>query len=100
MRLWFNIHSVAQYQKKLKGDPLEALNNFRKKRILNSLIVPKNEKRILGFFIIHSVAKYRKIEGERFGDIKKFSKSHNVEKTWKGDLLVSSGFVRFVGKVC
>ena len=43
-----NKHSVAKFQKKLKGNPLESLKNFRKKnkkmRIFNSLIVPKNLK--------------------------------------------------------
>ena len=43
---FFNNHSVAKFQKKLKGNPLESLKNFRKKkqkmRFFNSLSAEKS----------------------------------------------------------
>ena len=50
-----------------------------------------------GYFKIHSIAKHQKIEGGPFGG-KIFSESHNVEKNWKGDLLVSPGIVCYAEK--
>ena len=40
----------------------------------------------------------KKLEGGLFWDIKKFSKkiSHSAETSWKGDPLVSSGFLSYV----
>ena len=76
----FNNHSVAKFQKKLKGNPLESLKNFRKKttkmRTFNTHSAKESERRDpLGFFNIRSVAKYQnKLKGGPFEDIKKFSK--------------------------
>ena len=79
------------------------LNIRRKMRILNSLIVPKivcERGDPLGFFNIHSVAKYQKNEGGPFEDIKNFSKtkvgimnSLIVSKKWKeGTVLLWKSF--------
>ena len=70
---FFNSHAVANYQK-LEGDPLQTLQNFRKK----SHTVPK------------------KMKGGPFGNIEKFSKNHTGPKKLKGDPLLSSGFVLYV----
>ena len=51
-------------------------------RIFNSLIVPKNLKEgtLSGFLNIRSVAKYQKMKGGIFGDMKKkCEKSHKAE---------------------
>ena len=75
---FFNNHSVAKFQKKLKGNPLETLKNFRKKNNENfsqSHSAEKSERDPLGFFNIRSVAKYQnKLKGGPFEDIKNFSK--------------------------
>ena len=42
--------------------------------------MPKKCKRGLGFFNIHFVAKYRKIEGGLIGDTKKSHKAEKIEK--------------------
>ena len=48
-------------------------------KIVNSLIVPKNVKGgPLGFFNIHSVAKYQKMKGDPLKNFEK--KSHNAAK--------------------
>ena len=54
-----------------------------------------------GFINIHSVAKYRKIEGGPFETLKNFSKkkSHKAEKNPKGDPSGTSGFVGYLEKV-
>ena len=71
-----NKHSVAKFQKKLKGNPLESLKNFRKKTKKNenfqqSHSAEKSERRDpLGFFNSRSVAKYQnKLKGGPFEDI-------------------------------
>ena len=66
---------------KNKGGPLGHFLKFEKfpkkikMRSLNSVTVPKNViGDHLGFFDIHCVAKYKKIEGGPFGEIQKASK--------------------------
>ena len=80
--------------------------------------MPKNWKGDpLGFFIIHSVAKHQKIEGEKFYFRKKISvpkkterggpfgeknfpkkKSRSAKQIERGDHLVSPGMVCYAGK--
>ena len=45
----------------------------------------------MGFFKLHSVANYQKIEGGPFGDIEKVSKSHTTEKRGKSHSVEKSG---------
>ena len=56
---------LLQNFKKLKGDPLESLENFRKKmRNFNSPIVPKNLKKgPFGVFNIRSLQNIKQIGG-------------------------------------
>ena len=60
-------------------------------RIFNSLIVPKNlRETLLNFFNVRSVAKYQKMKGGPFEDIKKFSKiSLKKPKRGEGGLILS-----------
>ena len=82
MRLWFNIHSAAKYQK-LQGDHLEILN-FRKKVSMPK----KSERGVFWDLNIHSVTKHQKIlRGTLWR--KSFVKSHNAKKNERGDPLVS-----------
>ena len=79
---FFNIHSFAKLQKKLKGDPLKTLKNFRKNEF-NSLTVPKNlrEGTLWDFLILVLLQNIKKLKGGPFGDIKNFQKkSHKAER--------------------
>ena len=62
----FTILPVAKYQK-LKGDPLEALKNFRKKTRNENFekchSAEKCKRETFGIFNIHSIAKYQKNSG-------------------------------------
>ena len=74
---FFNIRSVARYQTKRTGDPLETLKKFEKKsrlRILNNLIVPKVPKKgtLLGF--LTSVLLQNIKKGDSLGTFKKLRK--------------------------
>ena len=65
--------------------------SYRVETIMGGFILRKldfRRKREFGLFNIQFVAKYRKIEGVAFEDIKKFSKkkSHSAEKTERGPL--------------
>ena len=65
---FLNIHSVANFQKKVKGEPLESLKSFetktKKMRNFKSHSAKKSKKRTLrDFLTIRSVAKHEKIEG-------------------------------------
>ena len=71
--------------------------NFWKK----SLTMPKKTERMdpLGVFNIHFVAKHQKIKrGILWGNFFPEKKSHNAEKTERGDPLVSPGMVCYAGK--
>ena len=59
------------------GDP------FMKKKLEKSFTMPKKTERgdTLGFFNIHSVGKYQKIEGGPFGENFFRKKSHSAENT-------------------
>ena len=62
----FNIHFVAKFQKKLKGDPMESLKNFRNKtwEILTVSQRRKTEKRDpLDFSTFVLLQKIKQIEG-------------------------------------
>ena len=66
-------------------------------RILKLSHSAENVKETLWLFHIKFVPKYQKIEGGDFGDNKNFrKKSHSAEIKWKGDPLVSSGFVCYI----
>ena len=69
---------------KNEGEPVGDIKLFeeKKKRILKSLIVPKNVKRgdPLGSIDNHSVAKFYNFEGGPFGASKKFSKKDSLRR--------------------
>ena len=73
---FFNIHSVAKLQKKIEREPLGDFEKLsKKKRIFNSLIVPKNLKGTIWDFLTFVVAEYqKKLKRGPFGDIEKCSK--------------------------
>ena len=92
----YNVKNLLKYWKKLfVGIYWENLISDEKWEFWYSLIVPENIKRgdLLGFLKLQFVAKYQKMKGTLWGQK---IKSHSAENNWKGDPLVSSGFVCYV----
>ena len=85
---FLKVQFVAKYQKKLKGDPFETINNFRKKK-----------QKLRSLKKSHSTQKFKRRDplGFRtFGDKKNWKTSRTVKKKYKGDPIFRSGFVSYV----
>ena len=96
---FFNIPSVAKYQKTRTGDSFETLKNFRRKFAQFRKKIERGDPLVSSGFVGY----VKKIKNERgsFGDKKIFrKKSRTVPKKSKGGTLsVPSGFVGYLEKV-